>query len=297
MELFGLGFCKVKVTQSVLFIPDPWINIEWKKTVSPVSISRWTRGASGAKVKVTYLPETICFVHPRSMDQYWMEEDRVTSIHLQVDTRSIRVKGQRSRSLTFLNPSVLFIPDPWINIGWKKTVSPVSISRWTRGASGSKVMVTHLPETICFVHPRSMDQYWVEEDGVTSIHLQVDTRSIGVKGQGNSPSLIHLFCSSQTHGSKLDGKRPCPQYPSPGGHEEHRGQRSRSLTFLNPSVLFIPDPWINIGWKKTVSPVSISRWTRGASGSKVMMPWYKWFTPPWNIILSFLLMTPVIECR
>lgn len=36
------------------------------------------------------------------------------------------------------------------------------------------------------------------------------------------------------------------------------------------------------GWKKTVSPVCISRWMRSAFGSNVWMPWYILFTPPWT---------------
>ena len=37
---------------------------------------------------------------------------------------------------------------------------------------------------------------------------------------------------------------------------------------------------MSIGWKKTVSPASISRWTMWALGSKVVIPWYILLTPP-----------------
>lgn len=60
----------------------------------------------------------------------------------------------------------------------------------------------------------------------------------------------------------------------------HTEQWALSVTFLNPLVLFMPDPWMSIGWKKTVSPASISRWTMGALGSNVVIPWYILFTPP-----------------
>ena len=64
------------------------------------------------------------------------------------------------------------------------------------------------------------------------------------------------------------------------GLQTHIHTHVKSCTFLKPLVRFIPDPWMSMGWKKTVSPASISKWTRGMEGSKSTIPWYILFTPP-----------------
>ena len=58
-----------------------------------------------------------------------------------------------------------------------------------------------LPEPLCSVHARAVDENWVEEDGVSSLHLKVDTGMAGVIVLYAMVHLIHttLWTNARTN--------------------------------------------------------------------------------------------------
>ena len=59
--------------------------------------------------------------------------------------------------------------------------------------------VLYLSKSTCFVHARAMDQKWMKEYCVTSLHFQMNTRCIWIKIMD---TIIHLVYTTLNLGAK-----------------------------------------------------------------------------------------------
>ena len=74
----------------------------------------------------------------------------------------------------------------------------------------------YLPEALCAIHSRAMDQEGVEEHRISGTHLQVDPGSIGIIVPNTMVHFVHATLQNETTNSSVQSEHWLSQHATWG---------------------------------------------------------------------------------